>query len=140
MKMASLVRDRRGGTAVEFALVAPTFLMMIFLMIDGGRMLFTRQALSELAVAGARCAALKPTGCTTPAEVKNWMVSQGKQRSMLRLTANMIVVSPTTACNGQTNMAQATITMPYSKGTLNLLPQSSVPANLVATSCFPVAA
>jgi len=139
MILRRLFSDARGATATEFAFVAPTFLMMLFLMIDGGRMLFTKQALNELAVAGARCAALKPTGCTTNAEVQSWMVSRGQTRSMLSLTTSMIVIDTTSNCNGQASMASATITMPYKKGGMNLLPQSVTPSNLTATSCFPIA-
>jgi Flp pilus assembly protein TadG len=139
MRMARrLARDRKGAAAVEFAIVAPAFLMMIFLLLDGGRMLFSKQALNELATAAARCAALKPIGCTTVAEVQNWTVTRGNARSALALTTAMVTVSQATTCNGQSGMAQATIAMPFKKGAMTLLPQSVAPATLTSSSCFPV--
>lgn len=134
-----LIGNAKGAAATEFALVAPTFLMMLFLLLDGGRMLFQKQALNELATAAARCAALKPTGCTTVAEVQNWAATRGKQRSNLPLATSMVTVSMSGTCNGQGAMAQATIAMPFAKGAMTLLPQSVAPSTLTATSCFPVA-
>lgn len=133
-----LARDARGATVVEFAIVAPAFLMMLFLLLDGGRMIFAKQALNELATASARCAALKPTGCTSPTEVQSWTVDRGKTRSALALTTAMVTVVQNTTCNNQGGMAQATIAMPFRKGAMTLLPQSVAPANLTSTSCFPM--
>jgi Flp pilus assembly protein TadG len=50
-----------GTTAVEFALVAPMFLMLVFGAIEFGRILWTEQALQETAIAGARCMAIAQT-------------------------------------------------------------------------------
>jgi Flp pilus assembly protein TadG len=134
-----LFGNARGATAVEFAIVAPTFLMMIFLMLDGGRMLFTKQALNELAMAAARCTALKSTGCATASAAQTWVVDRARQKSQLALTTSMVTINMTTNCNGQANMAKATIDYTYQKGPMNLLPQSTVPSTLTSSSCFPIA-
>lgn len=139
MSPASLLRERRGATAVEFAFVAPVFLMMLFLLLDGGRMMFAKQSLNELAAAAARCAALKPTGCATASAVQSWAVSRGLARSNLSIVASDVAILTSTTCNGQASMAQATIAMTYRKGAMTLLPQSVVPATLTSVSCFPVA-
>lgn len=138
--MSVLGRDRRGASAVEFALVLPALLMMIFLILDGGRMMFTKQALNELAAAGARCAALHPASCATPPLTQQWVADRGNQRSQLRLTTAMVTVSQSASCNGRSGMAQVTVAMPFPKGAMNLLPQSDTPATLTATSCFPASA
>lgn len=130
-------QPQAGSAATEFALVAPAFLMFLFLILEGGRMIFAKQALNELAVATARCAAIKSPGCTTVAATQSWAAARGVTRSMLSITAASVAVTPTMACNGQSNMTQATITMAYRKGAMTLLPQSVVPANLVSTACFP---
>ena len=57
-----LAREEIGGAVVEFALVAPTFLMFIFLILDGGRMIFTKQSLDEVTTATARCVAIQAAG------------------------------------------------------------------------------
>jgi Flp pilus assembly protein TadG len=51
-------RDDRGAAAVEFALVLPVLLLVIFGIIDFGRLLYAKITLSEAAHAGARAAAL----------------------------------------------------------------------------------
>jgi len=54
----SLVAACGGTTAIEFALVAPIFMMFLFGTIEFGRLLWTEQALQETAIAGARCMAI----------------------------------------------------------------------------------
>lgn len=51
-------RRERGAAAVEFALVVPLLLMLVFGIISYGYMLSFRQALSQSATEGARAAAV----------------------------------------------------------------------------------
>jgi hypothetical protein len=51
-------RDREAGqTLVEFAIVLPVFLLMVFGLIDVGRLVYTNSTLSQAAREGARLAA-----------------------------------------------------------------------------------
>jgi Flp pilus assembly protein TadG len=50
----SRLTERRGQTLVEFALVLPIFLLLVFAVIDGGRYIFLSSALSNAAREGAR--------------------------------------------------------------------------------------
>lgn len=52
---------RPGVTAVEFALVAPVFLLLVFGMIELGRMVMVQQSLTNAAREGCRTAALATT-------------------------------------------------------------------------------
>jgi Flp pilus assembly protein TadG len=52
-------RDERGSAAVEFALVLPLLLMLVFGIIDFGRMYNAKITLNEAAREGARSAALQ---------------------------------------------------------------------------------
>lgn len=55
-------RRRRGGNGqsmVEFVLVAPIFLLMMFLLIDFGRLLYALSGISSAARTGARTLSLK---------------------------------------------------------------------------------
>lgn len=135
--MRRLATCRRGVTAVEFALVAPPFLCLLFLLLDGGRMLFTQQALNELAAAAARCAAVKPADCDSGDKVKTWAVGRAGRLSGLSISTGMVTVSNPTQCNSVANMAQVTIAMPYVRSTTALLP-GNTSANLTASACFPV--
>ena len=58
MRLHDLTIAQDGATAVEFALVLPMFLMLVFGSIEFGRLLWTQQALQETAIAGARCMAI----------------------------------------------------------------------------------
>jgi len=133
----TLLRNRDGAGTVEFALLAPTFLMFLFLLIDGGRMMFAKQSLNELATATARCMATKQSSCADSTSTQSWAVSRGLARSNLQLSASNVVINTSATCGGVSNMIQATITMPWKKGAMNLLPQSIAPNSLSATACFP---
>ena len=60
--MRRILRDTKAVTAVEFALVAPTFMMFMFMIIDGARATWTYQTLQQVATDAARCAALGVDG------------------------------------------------------------------------------
>ena len=49
---------RRGAAAVEFAVVAPVLLILVFGMIDVGRMIMVQQLMNDAAREGARTASL----------------------------------------------------------------------------------
>jgi Flp pilus assembly protein TadG len=55
-------REDRGAAAVEFALVAPLLLLLVFGIISYGYMLSFRQTLSQAAAEGARAAAVTVSG------------------------------------------------------------------------------
>ncbi len=60
-------RDESGAAAVEFALIAPLLVFLLFAIIGYGYMLSFRQGLSQAAAEGARAAAVAPA-VLTPAE------------------------------------------------------------------------
>jgi len=55
-------RRRQCGTAtIEFALIFPALVGVMFLLIDGGRLMGSRVMLSQATIAAARTACLSPT-------------------------------------------------------------------------------
>jgi Flp pilus assembly protein TadG len=54
-------RDRRGAAAVEFAIVAPVFFLMILGMIEMGRAVMVQQIITNASREGARLAVLPGT-------------------------------------------------------------------------------
>ena len=54
-----VARQDRGAAAVEFALVVPFLLLLVFATISFGMMLSFRQTLSQAATEGARAAAVE---------------------------------------------------------------------------------
>jgi Flp pilus assembly protein TadG len=55
-------RDDNGAAALEFALILPILVMLVFGIIAFGYMLSFRQAMSQAAAEGGRAAAVKPAG------------------------------------------------------------------------------
>lgn len=51
-------RKTRGASAVEFALIAPIFLLIVLFMVDAGRILFINVTLQNAAAQGARASAI----------------------------------------------------------------------------------
>ena len=129
----ALLHDRKGGTVVEFALVAPAFLMFVFLLLDGGRMLFAKQSLNELATETARCYAIQSANCPDAATTKTWAINRGLTRD--NLAVSDVVVAA--ACDSGLAGTKVTVTTTFKKGAMTLLPQSVAPSTLTSVSCFP---
>jgi Flp pilus assembly protein TadG len=53
------VRSARGQSLVEFALVLPIFILLLFGLIDGGRLVYQHSVLSQAAREGARLASVE---------------------------------------------------------------------------------
>jgi Flp pilus assembly protein TadG len=60
-----LFGDDRGSTTLEFALIFPGLVGILFGIIDGGRFISARAALSQAAAQGARTACLSTTTAQT---------------------------------------------------------------------------
>ena len=54
-------RRSEGAVAVEFALIFPVFIFMIFAMLDMGRYLIVQMSMNAAAQAGARAGSMSPT-------------------------------------------------------------------------------
>ena len=57
-------RSSKGAVAVEFALIFPVFIFMIFAMLDMGRFLIVQMSMNSAAHAGARAASMSATSST----------------------------------------------------------------------------
>jgi len=135
-RFALLRRDRRGVTAVEFALVAPVFMMFMFLIIDGARAVWTYQTLQEVATNSARCAALGLTGCKTQGEVQTY-ASARAAASGVKLATTAITLTTGATCQLMTGMTKVVISTSYQGATTKLLPTTV--STLDTESCFPTA-
>ena len=134
--MRRLLRDVTGVTAVEFALVAPAFLMFMFLIIDGARMAWTYQTLQEVATHSARCAALGVTGCKTSAEVKLYARTRAAN-AQVALAESAVSLDANVMCSNIGGMTRVTISSSYQGATTKLLPSKLT--TLDTESCFPTA-
>jgi Flp pilus assembly protein TadG len=134
--MKRLLRDERGTTATEFALVAPAFLMFMFLMIDGARAVWTYQTLQEIATNSARCAALGSTGCKTSSEVKDYAVARAAMNGVT-LTTGAVTLTSAATCSSVAGMTKVAISSAYQGASTKLLPSNLTTLN--TESCFPTA-
>ena len=134
--MSRLLRDIRGVTAVEFALVAPTFMMFMFLMIDGARAVWTYQALQEVAATSARCAALGVSTCNDSTEVKAYAVARAAANGV-KLTTSAVTLTTAATCSSVSGMTRVTIAATYQGATTKMLPSSV--STLNTEGCFPTA-
>jgi hypothetical protein len=104
-------RKRRGAAVVEFALVLPIFFLMVFAMIEFGRMVMVRQVLTNASREGARIGVLD--GATTQEvvdTVENYLTS-----ALIPFTAGSIVaVSPSPPSSaGYGESVSVTVTVPF---------------------------
>jgi len=125
MKIIQMLRDSRGASAVEFALTAPVFFLLLFAMIEGGLLVWTQIGLQHGAEAAARCASINSTLCGTTATTQNYAAQNAFGLSIAPSVFS--VTSP--ACGSQVS---ATYTYGFLSTTFGV---SSLTLN--AQSCFP---
>ncbi|HTM54667.1 MAG TPA: TadE/TadG family type IV pilus assembly protein [Pirellulales bacterium] len=103
------LRDRRRGTAaVEFALVAPLFVLLVFGMIEYGRMVMVQQLLVNAAREGARVGVLDgSTQTSVTTAVNNYLSPAGIT------TATVTVVPSTPSSAAATAPVTVTVSVPF---------------------------
>jgi Flp pilus assembly protein TadG len=105
-------RNRRGAAAVEFAFVAPVFILLVFGMIEFGRAIMVQQVMTNAAREGARVAVLDsttPTHDTVVSKVTTYLQNSGI--SGATVTLNPTEPTASTVKNG--DPITVTITIPY---------------------------
>src|SRR5215469_8766477 len=90
------LRDRRGAAAVEFGLVVTPLLLLMLGIIEGGRMLWTQNALHYAVEEAARCYAVNGNVCPTPASAKTF----ASTRAGLTIDSSVFTVA-NAACGKQ---------------------------------------
>lgn len=125
--------DSSGATAIEFALLAPVFFMMLFGIIEVGRLVWVKQALTETAYSAARCAALA-SSCKTQADIQGFATAHGLRRG-LRLNAGLVSYNASTTCDGNAGAVQVTIGYAFASPLSGFI--AALPSNVQAHGCFP---
>ncbi len=103
-------KNRRGTAVVEFAVVAPIFFLLVFGMIEYGRMVMVQQVITNASREGARQAVLD--GSTTAAvqtAVTNYLTSASVSGGTVTVTPN----PPSTAGYGQP--VTVAVSIPFSQ-------------------------
>jgi Flp pilus assembly protein TadG len=121
-----LCRERAGAQAVEFALTAPTLLLLILGGVEFGRFLWTESALQMSVEQAARCYSeqISESGCTTAGGVQTFAASVAPQLNF----ATSVFTATTPACGYQVAASYSYQFIPH-----GLFPMSPT---LRATACF----
>jgi len=115
-------RDRRGATAVEFAIIVPVFLLLLAGIIEFGQAFRAQHALLNAARRGGRAASLAgSTNATVMTTVRNDLVSSlGVQSTDVTVTIKLNNSSTASLANAITgDVVEITVTLPYTKAGVN---------------------
>jgi Flp pilus assembly protein TadG len=118
-------RSRRGATAVEFAIIAPLYIALLFGLVEGGMALSAQLALEHAVVNAARCSALNTTTCGTAAETQTYAAGEALGQSVP--TTAFTVTSPACGANVAASYVYNLPTLVF--GTASM--------TLTATACYP---
>ncbi|RCS54241.1 pilus assembly protein [Bremerella cremea] len=104
--------NRSGAAVVEFAIVAPLFILLIFGMIEYGRMVMVQQVITNASREGARRAVLD--GATTSTAVA--AVNEFLDTAAVNSGSVEVIVSPDPPENaGYGGAVTVTVSVPFSK-------------------------
>jgi len=99
-------RSRRGSAAVEFAVIAPVFLLFVFGIIEYGRMVMVQQILTNSAREGARVGILdNSTQAEVDTAVNQYLAGAGIQGAAITVTPN----PPSSATSGNPVSVQVSV-------------------------------
>ncbi len=108
-KTHRIVPHRRGAATVEFAVVAPLLVLLLFGMIEFGRMIMVQQVLTNASREGARLAALD--GSTTEG-VKDTVVNY-LENAALAVDRDRIVIEPAPESAAKGAPIRVTVSVPF---------------------------
>jgi len=119
--MAILFTNKRlnnsGQALVEFAIILPFLLILVFAITEFGRYLYIKNSVTQAAREGARKAAVtSPWDGTSELAVKTYVI----QSSSLSLAPNNISITPTPPTTGTAVIV--TVRKQFSSAVPNLLP------------------
>jgi len=122
-KLSQLFGDQDGAAALEFGIVGPIFLLFMIGTAYTCMMLFAESSMQFAAEAGARCASVQTTVCTSSSAITTYA-----QNAYYGPVVNPTFTYAVASCGHQVS---SSTTFGYNFGYLNL----SVP--LTATACYP---
>jgi Flp pilus assembly protein TadG len=125
VRLGGICRDEKGTTAVEFALTAPLFFMVLLGVIEAGLFTWTRAGLQHATEMAARCATINATTCGSVSGTQNFAVQQAFGLSV----APSVFSVSTPACGNQVSATYAYqfITTYFGAPSLTLNAQSCFP-------------
>lgn len=127
-----LLPCKKGASAVEFALVAPVFLMLIIGIMEYCRYAWTVQTLNSVAYSAARCATFNPS-CSTASTATSFAVTQAADHG-IAITSSNVTFASNTSCNS--NSAQNKVQISYAFPSAFSGFVKFIPSSAIGTGCF----
>ena len=134
--------DRRGTTALEFAIIAPVFLALLFAAIEYGRLFWTLQAMQLASDKTARCVASGNSVCSS---ASTYAINTAAGYGATGLTsAGVTIQNPLTttsagpSCTPSSGNTAVRVQFSLTFATVvpGLLP--GMPTTLATVSCYPL--
>lgn len=126
-KIFRFARARDGNTVIEFAIIAPAFLLLLLGTMEFARLLWTQSTLQQAVEAAARCASVNTSTCDNQSDTQTYAANQTYG---LTVSSNVFTVTLNTACG---NLVSAS--MPFNFVVSGLFPWTPT---VKAQSCFPL--
>jgi Flp pilus assembly protein TadG len=135
-RMNRIKNDTGGAILVEAAITLPTFILLMFLMVEVGLALWTQAGLQHGVDMAARCAAVNPPSntCDNVADIKNFATTQSLG---LNPPASTFTVTLNTTCGANGNNGNR-VTASYAFSLFGVYISSLSSLTLTAQSCYPV--
>lgn len=141
LSLGAFVKARDGGTAVEFAMVAVPFLLVLLGIFEFGRIVWTREALQMVAGEAARCMGVLNSACAVSGAYSAGQtlshVEKEAQRLAVSLSSKSITLNANTTCSGQAGFSSVSITYTYKTAVPLFIKSLSKGIPITVTSCFP---
>ena len=134
------IRERSGASAVEFALVAPVFLLLLFGMIEFARLFWATHALHETAIATARCMGIPQIQCEDGGAYSSEnAIAFAKSKAagwLIQLDPTAITLDRSASCNGLEGLSKARVEYQFTTVVPNLLTSLAGGTQLKAEACY----
>ena len=133
-------RSQDGAVAIEFAIVALLFISFVLGVFEFSRLLWVKQAVTDVAARAARCAtagdANSATACTNNPEINDFAIAEAASMGIL-LVRNDVTVGQDVQCNGY-RANQVDITFDFISPVADLIP--GLMKEISIQACYPAPA
>ena len=133
-------RSQDGAVAIEFAIVSLLFISFVLGVFEFSRLLWVKQAVTDVAARAARCAtagdANSATACTNNPEINDFAIAEAASMGIL-LVRNDVTVGQDVQCNGY-RANQVDITFDFISPVADLIP--GLMKEISVQACYPVPA
>ena len=133
-------RSQDGAVAIEFAIVALLFISFVLGIFEFSRLLWVKQAVTDVAARAARCAtagdANSATACTNNPEINDFAIAEAASMGIL-LVRNDVTVGQDVQCNGY-RANQVDITFDFISPVADLIP--GLMKEISIQACYPAPA